>query len=75
MEGKGRSGDSGTGSKEFVRAIDMRVRSTRDRDIRGCGFFTGEGVASPIEEMICLARASSGLRSGCSMIGIGGSEG
>lgn len=72
-EGRG-SGDSGTGSKEFVRDIVMRVRSSRERDIRGWGFFTGEGVALPMELMIWSARTSSGSRTGGSKFGIGGSE-
>ena len=69
-EGRG-GGDSSIGGKEVARAMDMRVRSTKER--RGWGFFTGEGVASPIEEIICSAMASS-----CVSVGgmrTGGSEG
>lgn len=61
------------GSKEVVRAMDMRVRSIRDIDMRGWGFLTGEGVASPMALTICSARASSGLGSGCEVWGVGGS--
>jgi hypothetical protein len=54
--------------------MDMRVRSTRERDIRGCGFLTGDGVAAPIESMIWSARNSSVEVGGLKM-GIGGSNG
>jgi len=75
MGDKGRSEDSGRGSNEVVRDIVMRVRSMRERDIRVCGFLTGEGVALPIESMIWSASASSGLNSEISRAGMGGSEG
>jgi hypothetical protein len=68
--GEGREGDSGMAVKAWG-AMERRVRSMRD--IRGCGFFTGEGVASPIVETIWAARASSVL----TYVGsrTGGSEG
>jgi autotransporter adhesin len=61
--GKGR-GDSGTGSKDVVRDMVMRVRSMRDMDMRGWAFLTGEGVALATALAICSARASSGSSSG-----------
>ena len=59
------------GGKEVERAMDMRVRSARER--RGCGFLTGEGVAFPIEEMMASAMVSSYVNVGGRRIG--GSEG
>lgn len=60
----GSEGDSEIGGKEVVRAMDMRVLSTRERDIRGCGFLMGEGVAAARESTIWVARASSAVSSG-----------
>lgn len=74
IDGSGSSGDSGTGSKEFVRDMVMRVRSMSERDMRGWGFLTGDGVALPIELIIWSASASSASTSSGSKVGIGGSE-
>lgn len=72
------SGDSATGEKDVLCDIVMRVRSSRDRDMRGWGFLTGDGVALPMESMIWSAMASSASKTGGAKVrisGLGGDSG